>query len=506
VLTPFPAVDAPAASMKRLTADQYRNAITDVLGAGLALPATLEPDSPSAGLRAVGASRTTISSWGVEQYESAAYGIAAQVLDDEARRGSLVPCTPAGTVDDACARSFVERIGLRLYRRPLAEDELARLTGIAAEAATALSSFDDGLAFALAAMLQSPSFLFRMELGTAGAYDGYEMASRLSFFLWNTTPDDELLAAAASGALATDDGLAKEARRLIDSERSKAGVRQFFSDMLELYELDDLRKDPTVFVHFSTELGADAREETLLDIERIVFDLDTDYRKLFTLEETHVNRPLAALYSVRAPAKEGFGLVALPPAGGRRGLFGHASFLALHSHPAASSAVQRGQFIRKVILCHTIPPPPVDVNTALPEPSPTARTLRERNVIHLENPTCAGCHRLMDPIGLGFEIFDGIGRYRTMDNGGAIDASGELDGVAFASPWELGQVVHDHPDVPACLAKTMYQYATANEVTDGERELVRVLGERFAASGYRVKALLFDVVTSPGFRRAEGVN
>lgn len=502
---PFPEVSPDDAAIKRLTAEQYRNSIRDVLGDGLALPTAVEPDSPAAGLIAVGASRATVSSWGVEQYESAAYSLAEQIMDDEARRSALLPCAPTDTVDDECTRAFVEQVGLRLYRRPLATEETEALVDVARQAATTLDDFYDGLEFALATMLQSPSFLFRVEVGSSGAYDDFEMASRLAYFLWNTTPDDELLAAAEAGRLTTDEGLAEQARRMIDDERAREGVRRFFTDVFELYELDHLSKDATLFTHYSTDLGGYAREETLRLIEHVVFDLDTDYRDVLVSEETFVNRHLAAVYGVRAGAREGFARVDLPRESGRRGLLGQVSFLALNSHPAASSAVLRGQFIRKRLLCHSIPPPPVNLNTALPEVTETARTLRERNVIHLQDPTCAGCHSQMDPIGLGFENFDGIGRWRDEDHGALIDPSGDLDGVPFADAWELAQVVHDHPDVTSCLVKNMYRYATGSEVAEGERPLLDVLSQRFEQSGYRVKALLFDIVTSPGFRRASEV-
>jgi hypothetical protein len=502
---PFPEIEANEAALKRLTKEQYENSLRDVLGADLALPSAVEPDIAAAGLLAIGASRTTISAWGVEQYESAAFSIAAQIMDDEARRSSLVPCRPVDTADDDCTRAFVSQIGFRLWRRPLLEEELEALVAIARDAATTLGDFYDGLEFALAALLQSPHFLYRAEIGSAGSYDDFELATRLSFFLWNTTPDDQLLTAAEAGELATEEGIAREARRMIESDRAREGVRRFFTDLWRLYRLDALNKDPTLFPHFSTDLGDHAREETLLGIEHHVFELDGDYRDLFTTEHTFVNRHLAALYGVRAPVREGFGKVSLSREDGRRGFLGQVSFLGLNSHPAASSAVLRGLFVRTVLLCHPIPPPPVELNTALPEPTETARTLRERNVIHLENPSCAGCHNRMDPIGLGFENFDGIGRWRTEDNGAVIDASGELDGSAFQDAWELSQAVRDHPDLPRCLVESMYEYATGTETIEGERPLIDVLSQRFSQSGYRIEALLFDIVTSPGFRQVKEV-
>ncbi len=501
--TPFPSVPPGPARVRRLTADQYRHALRDLLGPSIVLPTTLEPDPEAAGLISVGAARSSISGWGVEQYETAAYSIAQQAMADPAVRARLVPCTPAGPADDACARRFVGDFGRRLWRRPLSEDELVPLVAIAADAGRTLGDFHTGLEFAFAALLQSPSFLFRPELGEGEALTPWELASRLSFFLWNTTPDDTLLAAAESGRLSDPAGLRAEAERLLADPRAREGVRNFFAEMLELHELDQMVKDPQLFPHYSAELGPAAREETLRVIERIVFDEDADYRELFTTDRSFVDRRLAAVYGVRATAREGFGEVKLPPETRRRGLLGQVSFLALQSHPSSSSAVLRGIFVRQRLLCHAIPAPPAGVNTALPEPSATARTLRERTAVHLTEPFCAGCHQSMDPIGLSFEVFDSVGRFRSTDNGATIDATGSLDERPFADPYELAQVLHDHPDLGRCLARTAYRYATGEVETREERALVDTLGVRFAEAGHRVKALLLDIVLSPGFARVK---
>jgi hypothetical protein len=505
VLEPLPDVAASDAPLRRLTAEQYRAAVRDVLGSDLVLPPSLEPDVPYAGLVALGVARTSVSAWGVEQYEAAAFDLAEQVLADPARRDALVPCTPAGVVDDGCAQAFLTGVGLELWRRPLTAEELTALTAVVADAATTLGDFHQGLQYGLAAMLQSPSFLYRWELGEGGAFGDYAVASRLSFLLWNTTPDDALLAAAGRGELRTEAGLVAQVERLLASPRARAGVRSFFDELYELYRLDELVKDPNLFVHYDTELGPAAREETLRVIERLVFDDDGDFRDLMTTTDTFVDRRLAAVYQVRAPAREGFGPVTLPEDGQRRGLLGQVSVLALHSHPEGTSAVLRGRFVRKVLLCGVIPPPPVNVNTALPEPSAEAPTLRERNKVHLESPECAGCHALMDPVGLGLENFDSVGRERHRDNGAAIDPSGQLDGVPFQTPWELAGVVREHPALPRCLVRNLYRYATGVEESGAEQVLLSGLSERFEAQGYRVKALLRDLATSPAMRRVSEV-
>ena len=192
----------------------------------------------------------------------------------------------------------------------------------------------------------------------------------------------------------------------------------------------------------------------------------------------------------------------LPDDGLRRGLLGQVSVLALASHPTSSSATLRGAYVREKVLCHEIPNPPSNVDTSIPEPTPDAPTLRDRVTAHLVDPNCAGCHTLMDPIGLAFENFDGLGRYRATDGGAEIDAHGALDGKRYDGPIELAEVLFDHEDTGSCVAKHVYRYATGHRETDGEAEVVANLAGRFGASGYRIKALLLETVMSPGFRRA----
>jgi hypothetical protein len=507
---PPPAVEPQEPVLHRLTRAQYVNAVRDLIGSDVILSGPIEPDASFAGLIAVGASRTTVSPWGVEQYEAAAYDLAEQAMDTAERRAALVPCTPDSNVDLSCASRFVESFGRRAWRRPLEGDEIARITSTATTAGAALGDFYDGLEFAIAAILQSPSFLFRVELGEPDPdheggrrYTSYEMAARLSFLVWNTTPDDELLQAAEDGALVTDAGIQAQVDRLLASPRARAGLRTFFTDMFELHRLDSLSKDPTIFTHYSAELGPAAREETLADLEQLIFDLDGDYRDLFILDRTIVDRRLAAVYGVRAGSRDGFKEVSLPRDGQRRGLLGQVSVLALQAHPVSSSATKRGKFVRQVLLCGDVPPPPVNVNTALPEPTGTALTLRDRVKEHLTNPTCAGCHSLMDPIGLGLENFDGIGRLRSEDHGATINPSSELDGVPFADAWELAEAVRSHPKLPGCLARSMYRYATGNVESEGETEQLEALTRRFVRSGHSVLSLLRGVALSPGFRRTK---
>ncbi len=500
-----PAYSPEAPVARRLTYDQYQNTVADLFGEGILIPGSLEPDTRVSGLYAVGASVTSISALGVERYESAAFDVAEQVLADPTRRARLGSCSPGTVRDDACAAELIANLGPAAWRRPLTDEESARLVTIAGDAAEALGGFDAGFTYAVAALLQSPHFLFRPEVGELGEdgvrrYTAWELATRLSFFLWDGPPDEELRAVAASGALLTDAELATQVDRLLADARARRGLRAFVSDMLQLADLDSLTKDPTIFVYTSAGLGASAREQTLLDAESLVLDDDADLRKLLTSTDTHLDRTLAALYDVPAPAREGFGATRLPSSGGRRGFLGQASFLALQAHATSTSVTLRGKFIREVLLCQNLPSPPAGLNTAIPEASEDLRTMRERVAQHLEDPSCASCHQVMDPIGLGLENFDGVGRWREEENGVVIDPSGQLDQETFADAWELGGTLAAHEDFGPCVNRTLFRYATGRTEADAEQPLVDWHADGLQESGYRLRFLMRDVALGPAFR------
>lgn len=500
---------APAAPvLRRLTEAQYLNTVADLFGDDVVITTGLEPDESVDGLYAVGASVVTISSLGVEEYETAAFSVAEQAMGDEATRATLVPCTPADTVDADCAATVLAALGRRAWRRPLSDDELSALVSLSGTAASTLGDFYEGLQYGIAALLQSPNFLFLVELGEADPADpevrrftDWEMASRLSYFLWNTTPDDTLLDAAAAGELTDDAGLSAQVTRMLADERAREGMRNFFTEMFTLYELDAITKDPDLFLHYSAEIGASAREQTLLDLDKLVFEDDADFRTLLTSQSTHLDRKLAALYNVAAPAREGFAETWLPDDGGRRGLLGQASVLAQFAHPTATSPTLRGKFVREVLLCQNLPAPPGDVAIVLPEPSEDAPTLRDRLEQHREDPSCAVCHDLTDPIGLGLENFDGLGSWRDKDNGYPVDASGNLDGAAYTTAWDLAEAVAEHERLSVCLTQTVYAYANGRVLDDADDSQVDWHTEGLSEQEHSVQFLLADIATSAAFRR-----
>ena len=405
VREPDPFEPAPG-QMRRLTATQYANLIHDTFGASIVVASTLEPDIAIDGLSALGASSSAISARGVEQYEQSAYEIADQVLAAGEPRDALMPCEPEGVADARCAELFVRRVGRRVWRRPVPSEDVGQLVNVAGRAAMAYGDFYEGVEVALAAMLQSPYFLFRIEVGELNPdgrfrrFTGWEMAERLAFFFWDSGPDDRLMDAAARGDLHDFDKLRQHVHRLLDDSRTRRGLERFFSELLELELLDGLRKDPQVFEHYSPELMASAKQETLHLVHWLVLEEDADYRELLRTRTTFLDRRLAAAYGVAAPSREGFGQYVYPEDSPRRGVLGHMSLLASHANESSTSATRRGAFLRERLLCTTIPTPPPDVNTSIPEPTAEASTLRARVARHLDDPVCAGCHHLMDPLGL----------------------------------------------------------------------------------------------------------
>lgn len=511
---PSVTVDPGPVALRRLTVEQYRRSVHDVLGAHITVPSRLDPDDRRDGLLSVGASFAGVTPSGLEKYEAAAATIAEQALGPE-HREALVGCKPASSTapDDACARAFVDRIGRRLFRRSLSAAESDSRVQIARESAETLDSFYGGLELALASFLVSPSFLFRVEEAEPDPSDpsrmrltSVAMATRLSYLLWNTTPDEALLTAGERGGLVDDVQLAEEIERLLGSPRLEDGLRAMFSDLYDFRQFDDglVRKDAALFPAFTQTMIEQAKEQTL----RTIVDhlaRDRDYRGLFTTTESFLTRRLGVVYRVPVPTASGWERYVFPDETERAGLLAHVSLSALHSHPGRTSPTLRGKFVREVLLCQDVPTPPANVDfSILEDTAGELRTARDRLEAHVTNESCAGCHALTDPIGLALEKFDAIGMYREEENGVPIDATGALDGVPYDGARGLGEAVSNHPSLGPCLVKTLYRYAVGREVEGGERELLAALGERFADSGHVVTELLREVLLSDGFRTTSG--
>ncbi len=501
-------------ALRRLTSDQFVRSLQDVLGSQISVPSRIDPDDRRSGLLAVGASFASVTPSGFEKYEAAAEAVAEQALDPD-HRDELIPCRPASVSgsDANCARAFIERIGRRLFRRSLSAEETAARVLIADQSATAIGDFYAGLELALTSLLISPEFLFRVEAAEPDPADtssmrltSVSMASRLSYLLWNTTPDDELLDAAENGDLVDEDGLDAQVERMLASPRLEAGIRAFFSDLYDFKRFDDglVRKDAALFPAYTQGLAEEAKEQTLRTIVKHL-TAGKDYRELFTTSESFMTRRLGIVYRLPVATPNGWEPYVFPEDSERAGLLSQVSLNALYSHPGRSSATLRGKFVREVLLCQDIPTPPANIDFSIVENTTgELRTARERLERHVSSDACSVCHRLTDPIGLALESFDAIGMLRDEENGAPIDTSGELDGISYQDAVGLGQALKDHPALGPCLVRTLYRYAVGRDPTAEEEPLLAHLNERFAASGYRATELLREIVLSKGFRTTSG--
>ena len=496
--------------MRRLTEEQYKQVVADIFGPTVELGGRFEPDPRESGLLAVGAGQVSVTTSGLQQYDIIARSIAAQVTGEK-RRAAMIPCKPtnAQSADEACARQFLSLVGRLIYRRPLTEEELDARVQNAKNATEKLGDFYSGLEMSLAGMLVAPQFLFRQEITEPDPnnpgqqrLDAYSKASRLSFFLWNTAPDDQLLTAAENGDLHKRDGLAKQVGRMIASPKLKTGVRAFFEDMLEFDKFSELSKDAEIFPKFNFIAAEDAKEQTLRTIVNHLVSDGGDYRDLFTTRKTYLTRLLGALYRVPVTTPEGWESYEFSEDSRQAGILTHASFVALHSHPGRTSPTLRGKALREVLLCQKVPDPPgnVDFNIVQDTANPDFKTVRQRLDAHATEPMCVGCHKITDPIGLALENFDTIGGFRMTENGAQIDTSGQLDGVDFSDAVGLGQVVHDHPGLTSCLVNRVFSYGVGRTPTQSEKKwLDSYIEQSFAEKGYRVPQLLQRIATSEAF-------
>lgn len=495
--------------VRRLTESQYRATIADVFAPDVPIAGRFERGLREEGLIAVGTSHGGMSAFAVEQYDASARGIAADVTSEK-RRAEFVPCQPKTeqAFDRACAAQFVEKYGFRLFRRPLAPDERDRFVNVAQAGQQKLGNFYRGLEYALVGMLESPHFLLRIERaepvpGRPGSLelDRWSKATRLSYFLTNSTPDAELMRAAAQGELDTQQGLEQQVDRLISSPRMASAIRDFFWDMLQFDGFNDLFKDPAIYPAYTSSVARDAQEQTLRTIVSHLVTDGGDYRDLFTTRSTWMTRSLGILYRQSVASRNGWERVEYPDDGARAGILTDASLLALHSHPGRSSPTLRGRGLREVFLCEKVPDPPANVNfsivqDAVNKPGSTARI---RLAEHADNPVCAGCHKLTDPIGLTLENFDGAGGFRAKENGAELDLSGSLDGKDFTGPRGLAQAMHDNPSAPSCLVEKLYRSAVGRDVATAEEPFLEYLYGRFEAARFRVPELMRAIALSKTF-------
>ena len=504
--TAEPAGDGSAKRLRILSEAQYLNTIAYVFGPDFKPVTTFPPSQRTDGLLTAGASRGGVTTQQLELYQKAASTVAGMAVDRN-HRPYLINCKPASetAADKACATAFLKEKGRLLNRRPLPSEEIEAFADQAGKAADRLQDFYAGLGVALDAMLVGPDVLFVTETSEPDPQhpgqerlDAFSLATRLSLFLWNAAPDDTVLKAAEIGEIQTAKGRARVIDMMIASRRLETGARAFFDDMFGFDDFNVLSKDPTVYPKFNGQMMADAREETLRTVVEHLVVRKGDYRDLFTTRDTFISPGVAAIYGLKASPN--WSPYTFPADAPRAGVLTQVSFLAVHAHPGRSSPTLRGKAMREILLCQPVPPPPPNVDfSAVEDPKSPFKTVRERINFHQKNPACAGCHKIMDPMGLALENFDGVGRYRDTERGAPIDVSGTLDGKSFKDVAGLGKVLHDHPALTACLVKRAYAYGSGGPSTAADKDKLEYFNARFAAVGYTLPGLLRTIALSNAF-------
>ena len=427
--------------------------------------------------------------------------------DTPARRRIFV-CRPADqSAEDACARRIMSTLARRAYRRAITPDEVDGLMTFYANGRRK-GAFDTGIQMALRRLLASPKFVLRPEREKEGAAPGVpypvagdELASRLSFFLWSSIPDDELLTVGGAGRLSDRPVLTRQVRRMLVDPKAEALVANFAGQWLQLRNLRRMVPNTNEFPDFDDNLRQSLRRETELFFESIVRE-DRSLLDLLAADYTFLNERLAKHYRIPNIYGSQFRRVTLTD-DARKGLLGKGAVLTVTSHVDRTSPVVRGKWLLENIL-GTPPPPPPAVVPPLPETAPgqRPRTMREQMEAHRQNPACASCHKLMDPLGFALENFDAVGAWRTVDAGSPIDASGQLaDGTRVDGVVTLRQALVTHPDafVHTFIEKLM-TYALGRGLTADDMPVVRAIGRQAAANNYRFSTIVLGIVTSAPFQ------
>jgi hypothetical protein len=509
-LPPALGTDPGRVTMHRLNRVEYNNTVRDLLGA-TSRPADAFPnDDRGLGFDNI-ADILTLSPTHLTLYQSAAESLVTTALAGS-QRAKILTCDLAA-MGETCARTILRAFGGKAWRRPLTDAEVDKLTNVAKIAPANGDSWEVGVNLALQATLISPNFLFRVELDpsptstTPHALTGYELASRLSYFLWSTMPDDALFAAAAAGQLNDKAQLTAQVTRMLADQKAQALAENWGGQWLYTRQVDEVQPDTKAFPMFDAPLRAAMKQETSLMLQDVLFK-GISAEKLLLSDYTYVNERLAKHYGLAGVTGTTMQKVALDGGSHRGGFLTQGSFLTVTSHPTSTSPVLRGKWILEELMCKTVPPPPNNVMTKLDESTAGMKSLRQRLEMHRAN-SCAVCHVVMDPLGFGLENYDAVGAYRTMDGTFAVDSSGVLpDGRSFNGAAELAGIVSKDDGFARCLTQKLYTYAlgraaqgTANHMDPG---LLYRYATDFRAAGYPVASLVTAIVTGDTFTKRRG--
>jgi hypothetical protein len=507
-----PAVESPSPRLLRqLTLGEYQSTVKDLLHLTSVDTSAIPPDVSVDGFT-TNVTGAFVSDASMDAYATVAASLATKAVAQS--YAALVPCT---TQDTACATTFIDAFGTRAFRRPLDADEKARYAKLF-DATVTGGDFKTGVGLVVQAMLTSPYFLFRSELGTdmgGGVFrlTPWETAASLSYTFWGTMPDDALFASARSGALANRTEIETQARRLLADPRGRARIASFFYEWMEspraYVATPDMGTYPALFKEaggFQAVVDAMRAEEDAF-VTSVVFDGSKTFQELFTANYVFANDRLASFYGLPAPGSATVPKKVMLPAGANRGgLLTLGMFLLGHARTNESSPTQRGHMIRASLLCSDVPPPPPDVDATF-HPGTPGKTARQQIEALTGTGSCAGCHNLMNPIGYGLEGFGGDGGERTTDNGEPVDTTGVINGfksktgaaLTFSGPRELSSILANSDEARRCLAANFHRFTRGFAAKGLDAGAVQKLGDEFVTQGLDLPELFVRVALQDSF-------
>lgn len=485
-------LDPGPSPLLRLTPIQYRNTISELFGSLIDTTQLFPTEKARAH---IGLLQPDVSQFEVETYQGYAESIAATVA---ANATQFAPCDAATelTAATACMQTFLTSFGPRVFRSPVSTTDVDRLLTVFTLGFQG-AGYSRGVELVISALLQSPRFLYRPELGdssspeataTAVPLSGHEIASRLAYAFWNGAPDAQLLAAANDGSLLTQAGRDAQLTRLAADPRAQESFRNFLYAWLGLGDLDSVVKDRTEFPTWQDGTPGELKKQSDAFFDEVLFGQAGTLDSMFSL-------PLgtfapATLAEWQQDAATAVGVLTLP------------ALLAVHSKANESFPIYRGLLVREQLLCQPLPPPPPAAAANPPQPMPGIPT-RQRFEQHSVDAACSGCHRLMDPIGFAFENYDATGRYRTEDRGLAIDASGMLNGTDVDGPFtgvaELSTILSQSNQVRSCAARQWFRYVMQRFDQASDACSTQPVIDAFTTSGYRWASLQTSVIHTPAF-------
>ncbi len=495
---------AVAAPLRRLTRFEYNNTVRDVAKATDA-PANLFPPEDVGSGFGTDASIQSVSDILAEKYMTTARNL-AESLTSAARIGELAPCAaaPAAAEEAACARTVIDNFVPKIFRRPLEAGDADGLAQLFQKVRMGGNSFTSSLAAVLEAAFQSPEFLYRPELGKPVAGNpelfqptDYEMASRLSYLFYGSSPDDALMAAAAAGQLSTPEGVKAQADRMLKETKARDVVRFFFDSLLPIPALGSLTRSEN-YGGFTQEIGHLMRQETQTFLQDLVFNGGT-WATAFTAKHTFLNEKLAQFYGI--PGVTGTEFRQVPLDGVQRaGLMTQAGILAGPIHSDPNNPVVRGSFVLNKLMCVKISTPPPSLGTITPPDPALGGTARDRYTEHAKNPECRGCHNMLDPIGFALENFTSVGKWQDMEGGKVIDVSADSPQLGkFSGAVELGQKMAESTDVQACFAINWANYAYGRSIEEQDACTMQQLQQKFQANNFNIKDLLLELSQTSTF-------